>query len=441
MTAPEPGEVPDWLQGLAPQEGAAEPAAAEPAQEAAPEMAAPEPAEIPDWLKGSAPTASAPGGEPVPFPSGEASLLAAEPDAAAAEAAGLARAEIPAWLQAMRPTAEVTEEETFEEEPVETEGVLEGLRGVLNPLPIGDVVRTHRGASAARTNEVTLARAQLLQKLLSSPSAKSRSKPRRRAGGMSNTIPRLAITVMLFTVVVGILLAPYFPSLDSQIPNLTQVDTTSVQDTYHLIENVNQDDLVLIAFEYGPGQMDELNKIARPILTHLKERGANISIASTQPEGIAIAELLRKELELNYSDQSPGYRPGDASGVAQLLTRLNTPPKLVIILAAQPASLRWWIEQTSTRYSADMPPIGAGISAALEIVASPYVDTNARQLQGVISGLYGAAAYEQLYNEVHGMTTSPNRQLDALVAGQVIVVMVMLTGAVFYFISGLWRKK
>jgi len=414
---PAPAEVPEWLQDLAP---ASPPFVGE--------IQSTE-AETPEWL------AEAKAEEAPPIPEGVTPPFAVEPDTAAAEAAGLARAEIPAWLEAMRPSAEAAAE-TVEEEPVETEGLLEGLRGVLAPLPMVDVTRTGESAPPAEVSDAALARAQLLQ-----------PKPRKRTAGIEELVPRLLIAAVLFIVVAGILLRQYM-DIGYDIPALTQPDASSVEDMYNLVEGVNGTEAVLVAFEYGPTQADELNRVAEPILKHLAERGANIFIVSTQPEGLAVAQALRGTINsqdgvvsgtqaaLEYDDRSPGYRSGNASGVAQLLTGVNPPPSLIIVLTAQPEPLRWWIEQTRVHYGDDSPPIAVGVSAALEIAASPYLDANADQLKGIVSGLGGAAAYEVQ----RGMVEETTHQLDALAAGHLVIVISMLAGAAIYAFGGSRRR-
>jgi hypothetical protein len=374
--------------------------------------------------------------------------FAVEPDTSAAEAAGLARAEIPAWLEAMRPTAEVAKK-TVEEEPPETEGLLEGLRGLLTPLPMIDVTRTGESASPAEINQAVLARAQLLQSLLTRPTEARQTKAHKRAASMSELLPRVLIAVVLLVTIGGTLLISQDPALDSQIPSLAQPDTSSIASMYVLIEGIAEEETVLVAFEYGPTNADELNSVAKAIMEHLIEQKANVSIATTQPEGLAVAEMLRsdinsqeqdasgQQLKFEYAKESPGYRPGDATGVAQILASTSTRPALIIVLAAQPGSLRWWIEQTQAHYGDAAPPIAAGVSAALEIAASPYLDANAGQLEGIVSGLGGATAYETQRGTV-GQTT---RQLDALIVGHLVIVVSMLAGAVFYAVSGPRRRE
>jgi hypothetical protein len=469
---PAPAEMPDWLKNMAPAEAVAPTATdASALADVEPTAEMPSPAEVPDWLQQAAPPSMPPPtppfiGEPAiaeaeapewltdlkqeapSVPEGVTLPFPSEPDTAAAEAAGLARAEIPAWLEAMRPTAAVSEE-VVEEEPAETEGLLEGLRGVLTPLPMIDVTHTRESTLSAEINQAAMARAQLLQSLLTRPTEAPQPKSRKRTTSISELIPRILITVALFVVVGGLLLISQDPALDSQIPTLAQPDTASIAGMYTLIEGVTEGETVLVAFEYGPTNADELNPVTRAILEHLIERKANIFIASTQPEGLAVAEVLRSDInsqeqvesgqqpKFEYAKESPGYRPGDATGVSQILASTGTRPTMIIVLVAQPESLRWWIEQTRAHYGDASPPMAAGVSTALEIVASPYLDANANQLEGIVSGLGGAVAYETQ----RGTAGQPSRRLDALAVGHLVIVISTLAGAALYIAGGSHRRE
>jgi hypothetical protein len=80
----------------------------------------------------------------------------------------------------------------------------------------------------------------------------------------------------------------------------------------------------------------------------------------------------------------------------------------------------------------DTLPVVAGMSAALEPAASPYLESNAKQLEGAINGLSGAATYEVL-RQSEGQAT---QRLNALAAGHIAIVGLMILGAVFYTFSG-----
>ena len=153
-----------------------------------------------------------------------------------------------------------------------------------------------------------------------------------------------------------------------------------------------------------------------------------------------VEESKGQYTEAQYTEM--GYRSGGATAVSQLLAdagiQADTEQAMILVLTAQTGSLRWWIEQSHLQaWGGDTPTVVAGLSAALEPAASPYLDADAGQLKGVVSGLGGASAYEKLRGSPQPVTP----QLNALAAGHVAVVGVMIFGAAFYALGGLRRRQ
>ena len=459
-TVPPPApaeEIPDWLRTLAP--SAAIPVSAPPTVEAAPEEAIPTapplaPAELPDWLRELAPPAAvAP--EAIP-PTTEAKPPSAAPEIPAwlrepappsapatpalegmAEAEGLARAEIPDWLEALRPRPEAGGAAVKVEEPVETAGPLEGLSGVLVPTPAIQVSpKVRETIRPPEISQVSLSRAQLLQSLLAHPAEVPQPRAPKRGIRTGQRLQRWLVAVVLLVAVGSTLLVP-----GGNIPTLTRPAQSPAADgradfqrltrMYDLIQGTSAESTALVAFEYGPPEADELNLVAEPILRHLLDQGAHISIASTRPEGQAIAAGLLSDLAASEEQYTLlGYRPGDAAGVSQFLSAAEPRPTLILVLTAQPGPLRWWVEQTRALYGDTLPAV-AGVSAALEPAAGPYLDASAKQLVGAVSGLSGAAAYETLHSPAGPAT----QRLNALTAGHVAIVGLMILGALFYMLG------
>ena len=443
---PTPAETPDWLQEVALPEGAAPqttPTAAKVAAPSVPPLVKlPTEAEIPDapeWLSELEAEPAPPSAPTVPVFEGITPSLPPGPGVGLAEAEDLARAEIPDWLEAMRPGPEAA----TEEKPAETEGLLEGLRGVLAPTSAIEVVaarevkRSVRRALPAEASEVSLARAQLLQGLLAQPAEALQPKVRKRGTSVGERVQRWLVTVVLLVAVVGILVSP---TIGLNIPTLTQPITSSgATRLYNTVQGVSTGNTVLVAFEYGPAEADELNLVAEPILQHLLDQGAHLSIVSTRPEGLAMGTGLLSHIKAPEEQYTrDDYRPGDATGVLQLLTGADTYPKLILVLTARPAPLRWWVEQSQLQArGTGTSSIVAGLSAALEPSASPYLDASAGQLEGAISGLSGAAAYETL----RGSPAQATQRLNALTTGHIAIVGLMILGAIFYAPGGLRGRK
>jgi len=420
--APEP-ETPDRLGEIPPpeaQEGETD-------EEALFADLAPEPAEIPDWL------------QELGTPEEEVPIVLPLP---AELAEDLVHAEIPGWLEALRPRP-VADEAAIEEEPKETEGLLKGLRGLLSPASAIETLPIQARTLPAESSEASLARAQLLQGLLFQPVEEPQPETRQRRVRIGELAQRLLVLAALL-VVVGVLLAPW---MVNDVPTLTRpagspeasgrIGFQRLQNVHDAIQDVSAGDTVLVAFEYGPAEADELNLVAEPILRHVLDQGAHISAVSTRPEGLTVAARLLSgivESRGTYTETQYGvsdnYRPGGATGVSQLLAEADSHPRLLLVLTAQPAPLRWWVEQADARPGT--PPIVAGVSAILESAASPYLDASAGQLEGAVHGLSGAAAYERLHR-ARGQAT---QRLDTLAAGHLVMVGLMIIGAILHTIGG-----
>ena len=478
---PTPAEIPDWLREIAPPEAAAPEVAPPPAEpvpeEVVPAEPLPTPAEIPTWLREIAPPeAAAPEGAP-PLPPEKAppeaapsapplielppeaevpqvpewlTELQAEPappsaptipafegigppppaelEGEIAGAVGLAPAAIPDWLEALRPRPEAPTAPA-EVEPMETEGLLEGLRGVLAPPPAFQVPATREHAPPSEISQASLARAELLQSLLARPAEAPQPTARRRDVSMGERVQRWLVTAVLLVATIGILIAPLMMG-DS--PVLTQpTPSWRVITAHDAVQDLSTGDSVLVAFEYGPSEADELDLVGGPAVRHVADQGAQISVVSTRPEGLAAAEGLLNTIQVPREQYTYAYRPGDATGVSQLLAGTSVRPGLVLVLTAQPGPLRWWVEQTRALYG-DTVPVVVGMSAALESTASPYLDASAGQIEGAINGFSGAAAYETL----RGTPGQATQRLNALAVGHLAIVGLMILGAAFYALGG-----
>ena len=429
-----PAELPDWLREVAPPEVP---------EEAAPAM------ELPDWLREVAPpevtreplkppivpplTEFPPGATTTEVPDWLIELgKVATPGAPAPpglETGGiveLARAEIPPWLEAMRPRPEAPARE-----PIETEGLLAGLSGVLGPGLRLEVPAVHKRLPAVEIKEATLARAKLLQRLLTQPIEVPQPEARKRGGGLGARIQGWVVTVVLIVAVVGTLLAPrMLPGISLPV----HLDTSPARGVYEIIQGLSTSTTALVALEYGAAEADEMNPVAEPLLRHLLRQGTRFSIVTTQPEGKLIAENLLLSVAAPESMYDViEYRPTGAAGVSQLLAGVGEKPGVILLLTARPASLRWWIEQTQAR--GEKLTLVAGLSAALEPAAAPYI--NAGALRAALYGLSGAAAYES----ENGLPGQATERLDALVVGHITIIALMLIGAIIYTLTGLPQKR
>lgn len=418
----EPVGTPEWLQDVG-----------EDQEETLPEEPAvaftetpPETFDPPEWLRDLMEEESPAEEEPSPF-----SARAMFTDE---ESSGTPRpADIPHWLRDLKPS-EVEPEET-PEIPPETEGLLKGLRGLIPPSPGIEAPASYQFQSTDGTTEASQARAELLQSLLGQPHSRSRPELEKKHPDIGRRVERWVVTVVLLVSVVGMLLAPVF---GNEIPRLTQpVAASGAAKLYEIVNGLDAGDNVLVAFDYGPPEADELDAVTEPVIEHLIDSGGHLSIVSTRPDAPPVAAaLMNKVTDAKEQYTLLGYRPGGGIAVSHLLAATDQRPKLLVILTSRPGPLLRWVEQVHARYG-DQIQVAAVTSALLEPVTSPYLDANAEQLGAAIHGFREAASYEAL----QGRPGEATRQLDTLAVGHVTIVTLMVVGAAIYGIGGTRRKE
>ena len=424
--------MPDWLEGIEKARrgdtGPLEPTVVEQAPAVQPvlpseEISIPaEPGELPDWLTQ---TRSALEGEQPP----SGAEAGAQPLPAAPEGSlpdGLAPAEIPEWMQALRPGTEVE----APDEPPETEGLLEGMRGTLHASPAIDEIG-HLSATPLPTSAASIARAQLLQELLSRPAEQPQAAEQKQRAKLDWTAQRLLVLLLFAVAIIAPMTGVQLYDSDAAIPT-TDLYANSVE-VFDLIEaQVQPEDSVLLVFAYDASSADEMSRVAEPIVLHLLQRGARLTPVSTLPEGPALAERLISRLTAGTqlpSVATPVYQPGQAAGVQSLLTNASD-MTMVVVLSGEPGEFRTWLEQVRARF-VDMPVV-AGISARVETDARPYLSAQSN-LKGIVVGLVGAASYESSV----GSTYRPaSFYLQSLALTHLVVVGLIIIGGVVFMIGG-----
>ncbi|MBC7227976.1 MAG: zinc ribbon domain-containing protein [Thermoflexales bacterium] len=449
IPAPPSGEVPEWLRNIefAPpiqEEPSAQPppiaavdvhAGAPPAvsttvppiliEEEDEGLLVTAPGEIPDWLKEA-------------------------PEEAPPDFGGLVPAEIPEWLRALQPR----EEETVEEEPVETEGFLTGLRGLLSIGKGLDMPATAQPSLPRAPSPAAVARAELLQGLLSRPMITPPTAEAREALRQSGWI---AARFLVGIILLAAILLPMLVRLSLFGPPTS----TAAETLFATVNQLSENTPVLIAWEYGPAESDEMDRVAGPLMEHLLRQKARLIIVSTRLEGPAAAEAL---LTSRLADPSEwprrianlGYLPGQAAGVREALGSLDGRTEIstgqpasqaeamagvhsvadvgmVVVLAAQPDDLKTWLEQISVARP-DVPVV-AGVSARTELISTPYL--TAGQLKGMVAGLTGGAVYERQLDTGRGREYE--YYLTSLGAAQLAIAALTIIGALIFLVGG--RKR
>jgi hypothetical protein len=280
-------------------------------------------------------------------------------------------------------------------------------------------------------------------------------KPKGAAQRAAKYVPRLLYVALLAAV-----LAPFLVPGDwsgSTIPL-----TPSTAAFFQTVAALRPGSPVLVAFEYDPSTQGEMDPQARVVLAHLMQRGARIAAVSTLPAGPAQAQLAfagtatAQGYRYGADFINLGYLAGDEAALATLGQDITTAfPRdfgerlptvgrpvlqdirgvrdfaLVVVLAAEERSALAWLTQVQARFGVRMT---AGISAAGAAQMAPYLQSG--QLDGLLTGLPGAAEYELLMN--HPGTAV--RMLDAQSLAHAVIVVFVLLGNLGALVWGLRRR-
>lgn len=416
-------DIPEWLQDLGP-------AAVEPEEEIGAEIPEGlEQADLPNWLRDLQPPGTGPLTEPEP----------SEGDTTEAAREGLIRAEIPDWVQSLQPTGDqaerarpLTEEAETASEP-EVEGPLSGMQVTIPPLSKVDMPEDFQLAMGVEPPEHIVEDAHLWQELLERPREEERVVAReRKRSPWLESILRIAIFLML---TIGLLVVIWGGVPPSLFPPPAQPNVIPLQEA---VENLQAGDSVAVALEYGPAEADEMNLLVDAVFDHLLERDVSVQILSTIPVGEVLAqERLNWAEGKLFADESRtlenlGYWTGGSSGIASFLTGAvgGEETDLLLIFAARPERLRWWVEQNAALGTAARP-LGLGVSASVGPLVKPYL--LGEQVEGWLTGIPGAAAYWNARGEPNANVTL---RTQALMFMQWLAAGALVLGLLVSLISG-----
>jgi hypothetical protein len=193
-----------------------------------------------------------------------------------------------------------------------------------------------------------------------------------------------------------------------------------VEQTYQIVAKLSAQDTALVAFDYEPGLVGEMDTAAAAVMDNMMEKGTKLVLVSTSPTGPALAERFIHEVQGKHSYQNGeqylnlGYIPGGISGLAAFAenptwavsSKADGAPTwdsepfqniqkvsdfgLVLVITDNPNTTRAWVEQVHPNL--ETVPLVTIVSAQAEPVAHTYQG----QIDGIVSGLTGGASYESI---------------------------------------------
>lgn len=372
---------------------------------------------------------------------------------------GVAPGELPDWLRELEPE-EGEPAEVPQEEPVETEGVLAGLPRLLpvtEEEPEGEEEPMSDLRARAAVPEVPdVEGAQLFSEIAAESLPDLREgeavpglEPKSRRSRIVGTLVWTLIFIILVVAIAATLLAVLGrmgellggPAFREFFGSPLVIDPASVNTFRAQVTKLPPDAVVVVSFDYGPATGAEMDPLAAIIVRDLLDNQARVVAVSLRPEGAAMAQRLLDRLKSEYPygqrTLNLGYLPGQTVGVRSLAF-LSVAPlfqsngqtmgdypswqdvgglgdvALIVDVADNPLSVRWWVEQVGPGTLANRPMVAA-VSAAADPTVRPYynsIDPKAGQLRGLVSGVTGTAAYENRLGQ-------PGRAMESLAAQSV----------------------
>jgi hypothetical protein len=242
----------------------------------------------------------------------------------------------------------------------------------------------------------------------------------RRQVALPQQFLRWVIAVLIMLVVfagVWINAAGFDLPIDYAMPN--SVIPVEERAVIPLMEGLDQNSQVLLAFDYQPGYSGEIEAAAEAVLHHLFLRGAKVSIISTQATGPDIAaRFLQTKLSITQGQYTDlGYLTGGAAGLANFAAAptaavANSPVQdirqyaMVLVITDDPDLARTWIEQVQTRLDPNQngtgTPLVMVLSAQAEPLIYPFFQSNPKQVSGIVAGVVGGAIYEHQVTGISG---------------------------------------
>ena len=344
------------------------------------------------------------------------------------------------------------------QEQVERPGPLDGENGAISPEQFLRVQPPSAFSYNLRISGTQHAHADLLDSIVAGEGTAVPVARRKEAS--TSPLLRWGIATILF---ISILWPVITNRQRSPLPLLPE-ETGQMN---NLIEQLPEEASVLLVFDYDPGFSGELDAAATSVVDHLISRGAYLTLVSTIPVGPVLAErflsstVRNNNYVRNIHYVNLGFIPGGPTGLLSFAEDLHHtlpytldgeaawsgdggpvgrsvfPPlegieelsdfNLVVILVDDSFTARSWIEQVQPSLIGEgfHTPMAMVVSAQVEPLVRPYYDADPRQIQGLVTGLRGGAAYEQMT----GRETMPGYYWDAFIYGMNAAGLLIIIGA------------
>lgn len=218
---------------------------------------------------------------------------------------------------------------------------------------------------------------------------------------------------------------------------------------------------VMISVDYSPDMAAELDPMAMAVLRHCFARNVRVIVMSMYLQGAALAERAVAQAAEEFNKKAGtdyvmmGYRPGGAVIIMNIGENIrkafpadyyDTPfdslPMMrnirnyqdipVVLTLASSGVVGSWVIYAGTRYKAN---IASGVTAVMAPDYYPFLQTG--QLIGQLSGMKGAAEYEQLIVDkgYYPRKDMASRAMNAISSSHLLLIVLIIVGNIAYFAS------
>ena len=372
--------------------------------------------------------------------------------------------DLPGWVQAMRPVVESTDTTGLSEDEdyIENYGPLAGIPSVL-PAEAEHALDPEQAARKPLDLIATKTHQEYVNLLKSLIGEEKKVKPIiKPAPIQTQRILRWLISIILLVTTAATII--FGESVDTQLPSEAQITNTGYGALYNQIEQLNDQQPVLIAFDYQPAATAEMHTAAASVVDHLMDRGIYLSLVSTQPTGPVLAEhfLSTTQEKHGYSHSQQyvnlGYLPGESAGLVSFViapkqiiplafdgsNAWDSPPLagvesiddfvMILVITDDPNTAKVWIEQVGT--IVEEGTLNMVISAQAEPLIQPYFRASPQYLSGYVSGVIDGLNYENL----RGQPNLANAAWLPFNVGIIITVGIMFIGGLANGVLSLFSR-
>ena len=379
----------------------------------------------------------------------------------------IAPGDLPSWVQAMRPVdagvPQSSSTSLSSDKKLEASGALAGLQGVLPAVQgFSPTSKPKAYSIKMQASEEQQTHAALLEQILA---AETEPVP---IGSFStlgtSRVLRWLIALVLFAVLTAVLF------MRTQIFSMPVGLPVEVVSALNVVQSIPEGAPVLAVFDYEPARVGEMEVAAAPVFDQMMLlHHPRLTFISTNETGAILAERFISGPLAGYNYQSGvqylnlGYLPGGQMGIrafaenpsvtapyayAQSSNLFNFTPNpawslpplqgvtslsqfaALILITDNADSARAWIEQTASARGAI--PFVVISSAQAAPMIQPYYAS--QQVNGLVSGLYGGALFEQ--NNA-GRPGTARTYWDAYSIGMLLAMVLILGGGLLNLALGL----